>query len=200
MAASLSTLDSRRRVHRDALGLKWTLAPSPCISSGPSRSCPREGGQNSHMHMEQPLTHTQCARKRSWKCVHARSDGGGTAALCICLGGTPLKGHRQKGGLTQVCVHSPSLLLCGFSYSYMHVLNMTKSKVPLLVVPRQTLVSLKCFLELTNLKMAWIFTPHSDRETHTHFCISASSRDVCVHLAVSLFRWIKDESLAFIRH
>lgn len=89
-----------------------------------------------------------------------------------------------------MCVRSPALLLGGFSDSYMHVLNMTKSKVPTLVVPRQTLATLKCFLELTNLKMAWIFTPHSDRETHTHtrFCISASSRDLCVHLAVSLFR------------
>lgn len=67
-----STLDWWIRVHKHTLGLKWTLAPSSCFSSSTPRSCPREGGQNSYMHMEQPLTHSQYARKCLCvcECVH----------------------------------------------------------------------------------------------------------------------------------
>lgn len=98
MSSSLSTSDSRRHVHKHALGLKWTLAAVTLLSSTPRRSCPREGGQNSHMHMEQPLTHSRCARKRvhASVCVLRRE---GASRMCLHT-----KKRGPKWGPTQVFI------------------------------------------------------------------------------------------------
>ncbi len=72
------------------------------LSSRAPRSCPGEGGQNSHMHMEQPVTHSQCARKSVCECVALQHF----AYVCE----RAHKGHGPKWGHTR-----GSTCVCSFS-------------------------------------------------------------------------------------
>lgn len=70
MALSRSTSDEWVRVHKHAVGLKWTLAPSPCSPAETGGPAPGKEAKNSHIHMEQPFACLTCLQASSCLCVH----------------------------------------------------------------------------------------------------------------------------------
>lgn len=110
MAASLSTLDLRRRIHKHALGLKWTLAPSPCFPADPRGPAPEKEAKtatciwNSHSRtLNVPARECVCV----CKCVCAQMEEAlqHFAYVWECAH----KGYGPKWGQTQVCVFILSL-------------------------------------------------------------------------------------------
>lgn len=85
------------------------------LSSGPLRSCPREEGQNSHIHMEQPLTHSQSARERVCECVWAQLEAAAQHFAYVWK-----RAHQRRGpqpGPTWVYLLIISVLPCSFRCS-----------------------------------------------------------------------------------
>lgn len=107
------------------------------LFSGPLRSCPREEGQNSHIHMEQPLTHLQCARQRVWVCVWAQLEEAVRHLAYVWK--RAHQRHGPKWRPTWVYLLIFSVLLCSFRCSYMQY--MTATSVLIHLVPTQTLAN-----------------------------------------------------------
>lgn len=110
MAASLCTLDWRIRVHKQALGLKWTLAPSPCYAAEPPGPAPgREAKTATCIWNGHSRTLNVPARVCVFVSVCSYREG--AAALCICLGACPQKDMGLNEG-----IHA-SLCVCVFILS-----------------------------------------------------------------------------------
>lgn len=155
MIASLFTLDLGIHVHINthALGLNWTLAPSPCFPAHP-QVLP-QGRRPKQPHAYGTVTHklSMCPQESAWAKMQQASQD--FAYIYECAH----NGHGSKWGQTRIYVFILSVLLCSFRPIYK--IYMTKSNVPQLLVPafRCSWTTLKCFAKLTHLKIVYfLFT------------------------------------------
>lgn len=110
---SLSTLDWRKREHKHARGLKWTLQPLPCSPAEPWGPAPGKEAKTATC-IWNSRSHTQYACKCLcvWECVHIWKRHCSTLHMS---GSVPTKDMGLNERIhTSTCVLLLSVLLCSF--------------------------------------------------------------------------------------